>query len=147
MLVDYSERGFELLHRPLASAEREELYDVFRRVGEALAVEQLPLDHASWREDRARHLERDLVVGPYTAELRAAYRRALGAARYALLRRVQSMLAPGAVLAWTGERPSPLARSAVRGYRLVRRSAAARRMLHRALVPRPYVARVSALDE
>ena len=34
MLVDYSERAHRLLYGPLRAAEREELYAVFRRVGE-----------------------------------------------------------------------------------------------------------------
>src|SRR5215208_5414993 len=32
MLINYSERAHEVLHRPLTAAEREDLYDVFRRV-------------------------------------------------------------------------------------------------------------------
>src|SRR5215210_7802000 len=34
MLIDYSARAFEVLHRPLTHGEHEDLYDVFRRVGE-----------------------------------------------------------------------------------------------------------------
>lgn len=145
MLVDYSQRAYELLHRPLAPDECEELYDVFRRVGEALAVEELPPDYARWREDRARHLERDLVRGPYTAELNAAYRRELGAARYALLRAVQSVLLPRAVLAWTGQRPSQAVRVGIGAYRELAR-AGMRGVVRRVLVPGRYGGRVRGLD-
>lgn len=41
LLVDYSERAFETLHRCLTPAEREELYDVFRRVGAGLGLRQV----------------------------------------------------------------------------------------------------------
>src|SRR5206468_4290783 len=56
MLIDYSERAFELLHRPLTGGERADLYDVFRRVGEGLAIPDLPGTYDAWREDRRRHL-------------------------------------------------------------------------------------------
>ena len=94
LLVDYSERAFSALHRPLTPVEREELWAVFRRVGTGLAIPELPADHAAWRADRQRHLLRDLAVGPHTVALYDAYRRALGPWRHALLRQVQGALAP-----------------------------------------------------
>src|SRR5262245_54535024 len=42
MLIDYSERAYRLLHRPLTGPERAGLYDEFRRVGEGLAIPELP---------------------------------------------------------------------------------------------------------
>ena len=69
MLIDYSERAFDLLHRPLTGPERADLYDVFRRVGEGLAIPDLPETYDDWREDRRRHMERDLVHSDLTAEL------------------------------------------------------------------------------
>lgn len=145
MLVDYSQRGFELLHRRLTADECEELYDVFRRVGEALDVQALPPTYVAWREDRARHLARDLVTGPYTADLQAAYRRELGALRYGLLRQVQSVLVPAAVLAWTGQRPSTAVRVALGAYRVLARGWM-RRAAHRVLIPAAHVERVRRLD-
>ena len=50
MLIDYSERAFELLRRPLTGPERADLYDVFRRVGEGLAIPELPETYDAWRE-------------------------------------------------------------------------------------------------
>ena len=97
MLIDYSARAFEAGHRPLTAPEREELYTVFRRVGEGLGIPELPANHASWTSDRERHMERDLAYTTHTATLYSAYRRALGAARFALLRRVQGTLAPAHV--------------------------------------------------
>ena len=97
LLVDYSERAFQALHRPLAPDEQEELWDVFRRIGEGLGIPELPDGYAAWRVDRQLHLIRDLVFSERTAELNAAYRRHLGPWRYALLRQIQAALVPESV--------------------------------------------------
>lgn len=94
MLIDYSERVFAALYRPLTNDERAELYDVFLRTGEGLQIPDLPPDYATWQRDRQFHLERDLVVSAHTNALYKAYRRDLGPWRYVLLRQVQAILAP-----------------------------------------------------
>ena len=94
MLVDYSERAHQLLYRPLTAAEREELYAVFRRVGDGMKIEALPEDYEGWRADRRAHLERDLAYGRHTALLYRQYRRHLGGWRYRVLLEVQALLAP-----------------------------------------------------
>jgi uncharacterized protein (DUF2236 family) len=94
MLVDYSERAHRLLYGALSRAEREELYAVFKRVGEGLNVKALPEDYGSWRADRRAHMERDLAHGRHTALLYKSYRRHLGEWRYQLLLQVQALLVP-----------------------------------------------------
>jgi uncharacterized protein (DUF2236 family) len=94
MLVDYSERAHRLLRGPLSAAEREELYGVFRRVGEGLNIAGLPEDYGRWRGDRQAHLDRDLAYSRHTALLLEQYRRHLGAWRYQILLHVQALLAP-----------------------------------------------------
>ena len=94
MLIDYSERAFTLLHRPLTGPEQDELYDVFRRVGEGLAIPDLPGTYDAWREDRLLHIERDLVRSELTDELYRRYRQSIGRWRYEILLRVQSILVP-----------------------------------------------------
>jgi uncharacterized protein (DUF2236 family) len=94
MLVDYSERVHGLLRGPLSADEREELYAVFRRVGEGLNIRELPADYGGWREDRRAHLERDLAYTKHTALLYAQYRRHLGEWRYQVLLHAQALLAP-----------------------------------------------------
>ena len=94
MLIDYSERAHRLLRGPLSASEREELYAVFRRVGEGLNVKELPEGYVSWRADRRAHLGRDLAFSKHTALLYEQYRRHLGEWRYQLLRQVQGTLAP-----------------------------------------------------
>jgi uncharacterized protein (DUF2236 family) len=94
MLVDYSERAHRMLYGALTGPEREELYAVFRRVGEGLNVKELPDGYARWREDRRAHLERDLAHSRHTALLYGQYRRHLGEWRYQLLLQVQALLVP-----------------------------------------------------
>src|SRR5688572_14902398 len=89
MLIDYSERAHELLHRPLSDAERDELFDVFHRVGVGLRIPELPSSYAEWRGDRRRHLERDLEYSEYTKQLYEKYREHLGGWRYEILRLTQ----------------------------------------------------------
>ena len=94
MLVDYSERAHRMLYGGLSVQEREELYAVFKRVGEGLNVRALPEDYGRWREDRGAHMERDLAHGRHTALLYDSYRRHLGEWRYQLLLQVQALLVP-----------------------------------------------------
>ena len=94
LLVDYSERAFQTLHRPLSAAEQGELWEVFRRVGTGLGILELPSSYTEWRADRVQHLKRDLVFSEHTAALYTAYRHHLGPWRYLLLRQVQTLLVP-----------------------------------------------------
>ena len=94
MLIDYSERAHRMLYGSLSPAEREELYAVFRRVGEGLNVKALPGGYEQWRADRRGHLVRDLAYSKHTALLYEQYRRHLGEWRYQVLRGVQALLVP-----------------------------------------------------
>ncbi len=94
MLVDYSRRAFELLHRPLTGGEKTELYATFRRLGEMMHIPGLPTEYAEWQTDRRRHLERDLEHTVYTKDLYNRYRQHLGEWRYRLLLDVQALVVP-----------------------------------------------------
>ena len=63
MLIDYSERAHELLVGPLNAEAKDDLYDVFFRVGTGLGIPDLPSSYARWKIDREAHLRRDLVRG------------------------------------------------------------------------------------
>jgi hypothetical protein len=145
LLVDYSERAFAALHRALTPAERAELYAVFRRVGAGLAIPELPDDYAAWRADRERHLARDLAVSPHTGALYAAYRRALGPWRYALLRQVQGALAPARVRALLALPRRPWAAGLLPLYPALARGGLGP-VARRLLVPPAHLAAVRRLD-
>src|SRR5262249_38757751 len=97
MLIDYSERSCGLLRRPLTAPEKADLYDVFRQVGERLAIPELPETYDAWREDRRLHMERDLDRSPLTDALYERYRLHLGRWRYEVLLKVQGILVPDRV--------------------------------------------------
>lgn len=145
MLIDYSERAHQLLARPLDEAERQELYHVFRRVGEGLRIPDLPATYSDWRVDRDVHLHRDLFYGEGTAALYAQYRRQLGAWRYLLLLRVQSILSPEHVRGLLRLKRAEWMRPLLRLYPMLVR-AGMRSLIQRLLMPPKYLDAVRALD-
>lgn len=145
MLIDYSERAHETLVRPLTEDEQRELYDVFRRVGTGLGIPGLPATYADWRRDRDRHLRRDLARGEGTAALYAQYRKHLGAWRYHLLLRLQSLLTPAHVRGLLGLRRAAWLRPLVRLYPLLVR-AGLRSLIQWLLMPAAHLPAIRALD-
>jgi hypothetical protein len=145
MLIDYSERAFRLIERPLTPMEQEDLFDVFRRVGVGLGVMDLPVNYAAWQADRQRHLERDLLRSPYTTALYERYREHLGWWRYNTLLDVQALLVPPHVRQVLGLR-TPRAHGGVTAYRLLRRLGL-RTHLQRLMVPPEHLPAVQQLDQ
>ena len=118
MLIDYSERAYQMLHRPLTPAEQQDLYDVFYRVGTALHVTELPANYLEWRVDRQLHLERDLAYSQHTARLYESYRQHLGWWRYELVLQLQAALAPERVRQLLRLESAPLITTTLRAYGL-----------------------------
>jgi hypothetical protein len=145
MLIAYSERAYELLHRPLADAERDDLYGGFRRVGEGLAILGLPQTYREWRDDRLLHMERDLAYSDLTAELYRRYREHLGRWRYETLLGVQSVLAPEHVRRLLGLGRKRWMVPAIGAYRLAA-GAGLRPLVHRLVMPPEILPQVRALD-
>lgn len=94
LLIHYSEASFELLERPLTLTEKEELFDVFKRVGLRMGLTDLPGNYSEWRIRRKTHLEQDLEKSNYTEDLYKQYRKHLGPLRYFLLVESQKLVAP-----------------------------------------------------
>lgn len=145
MLIDYSERAYEVLARPLSAEERGELHDVFRRVGLGLGIPDLSLSYADWRVDRERHMLRDLVNSDGTKALYAQYRVHLGPWRYRLLLRGQSVLAPAHVRGLLGLKPDRTLRRLLRLYPAMVR-VGLRPLVQRLLMPPVHLAAVRRLD-
>lgn len=97
MLIDYSIRSFELLERPLKYAEKEEVYDVFLRVGKGMNLKELPSSFKTYESARQNHLEQHLHHGDFTKDLYRQYRKSLGVSRYLLLLQTQKLITPPAV--------------------------------------------------
>jgi len=94
MLIDYSIRSFELLERKLTADEKEEVFDVFYRVGTCMGITGLPVDYTDWQAMRKVHLQLDLLQSDFTIHLFNQYKKHLGWVRYQLLKQVQLLLVP-----------------------------------------------------
>ncbi|HNF03138.1 MAG TPA: oxygenase MpaB family protein [Ferruginibacter sp.] len=97
MLIHYSIASYELLERKLTEAEKEEVYDVFYRLGARMQLKELPANYDAWTASRQQHLETDLAKSDYTVDLYKQYRKHLGGFRYKLLIESQKMVVPGIV--------------------------------------------------
>jgi hypothetical protein len=51
MLIHYSIAAFEVLERQLSPIEKEEVFDVFYRVGSRMHLKDLPVNYEAWRKD------------------------------------------------------------------------------------------------
>lgn len=94
MLIHYSIASFELLERKLSLSEKEEVFDVFYRVGCRMHLKELPSTYAQWKVSRAAHIKSDLQQGDLTLDLFKQYKKHLGATRFWLLLETQKMLVP-----------------------------------------------------
>lgn len=85
MLIHYSIAAHELLEHKLSEEEKEEVYNVFYRVGVRMGVKDLPGDYHSWLPIREEHLQHDLQKSNYTLDLFKQYKKHLGTMRYKVL--------------------------------------------------------------
>ena len=145
MLIDYSERAHELLARSLSEDERDELYDVFFRVGTGLRITELPTSYRAWKADREVHMRRDLLHSDGTEALYARYREALGPWRFRVLLRIQALLAPDHVRGLLRLESSEWLRPVRRIYPMLVR-ARLQTVIQRILTPREYLPAVRNLD-
>ncbi|MEQ9437850.1 MAG: oxygenase MpaB family protein [Cyclobacteriaceae bacterium] len=97
MLIHYSIASYELLERKLSNEEKEEVYNVFYRVGERMGMPGLPPTYVKWLPVRDTHLREDLQQSEYTVDLFKQYRKHLGAMRYKVLVEGQKLLVPDRV--------------------------------------------------
>ncbi len=94
MLIHYSQASFELLERKMSDAEKEDLFDVFYRMGIRMGLKGLPANYNEWVIMRQEHLQQDLQKGNYTIDLYKQYRKHLGGLRYWLLKESQQLVVP-----------------------------------------------------
>ncbi|WP_255078832.1 oxygenase MpaB family protein [Lacihabitans sp. CCS-44] len=94
MLVAHTISAYELLHRTLSDDEKNEIYDVFSRVGLQMGIENLPENFVEWQVQRQAHLHQNYANSKLTMELFDAYRKHLGSLRFSILLAVQDMLLP-----------------------------------------------------
>jgi uncharacterized protein (DUF2236 family) len=94
MLIWYSIRSYEVLYDPLNETEKEEVFAVFYRVGLRMGLTKLPLTYTEWQQAHQEHIINDTIRSGLTTDLYKQYRKHLGAVRYSLLKKVQSLMIP-----------------------------------------------------
>lgn len=97
MLIHYSIAAHELLEENLSLEEKEEVYNVFYRVGKGMGLQNLPLTYTEWLPARAAHLAENLQQSTFTTDLFQQYRKHLGAIRYQALLEAQKLVVPPTV--------------------------------------------------
>jgi ER-bound oxygenase mpaB/B'/Rubber oxygenase, catalytic domain len=94
MLIHYSISAFELLERKLTDAEKEEVFEVFHRVGKRMQLKDLPQNYKDWLVVREQHLQENLLKSDFTTDLYKQYKKHLGLMRYAILLEGQKLVVP-----------------------------------------------------
>ncbi|AWH86437.1 DUF2236 domain-containing protein [Flavobacterium album] len=120
MLIDYSVRSFEVLERKLNKDEKQEVFDVFYRVGDRMGLKGLPETFQEWQIMRLHHMDHDMQHSIYTDDLFRQYRKHLGLVRYRILLESQSLIAPQIVREFLGFRRMSLLRPFIGTYKLAR---------------------------
>ena len=99
MLIYYSIASYELLRKKLTDEEKEEVYNVFYRVGVGMGLKELPLTFLEWLPVREAHLMADLQKSEYTEDLFKQYKKHLGVMRFRVLIEGQKLVVPDRVKA------------------------------------------------
>ncbi|HNP32710.1 MAG TPA: oxygenase MpaB family protein [Flavobacterium sp.] len=94
MLIHYSIASYELLERKLNKNEKEEVYNVFYRVGKRMGLKELPENYIQWLPIRESHLAENLKASKYTYDLFKQYKKHLGLMRYEVLIAAQKLVVP-----------------------------------------------------
>lgn len=145
MLIDYSIRSFEILERKLSVAEKEEVFKVFKRVGEKMKLKELPEDWKAFERMRKTHLQQHLYNGDYTKDLFHQYRKHLGLLRYQLLLETQILVVPDIARKYLGLRRFSFLSLLITPYKLSKKLRLDR-LLKALLLPSDYKDEIRALD-
>ena len=74
MLIHYSVASYELLERKLTAQEKDDLYDVFLRMGSRMHISELPSTYPDWEMSHEQHLQADLVKSDLSIDLFKQYK-------------------------------------------------------------------------
>jgi uncharacterized protein (DUF2236 family) len=145
LLIDYSIRSFELLERKLELSEKQEVFDVFFRVGIRMGLRGLPQSFRTWEIMRQEHLEENLIKGHFTEDLFRQYRKHLGAIRYQILLEAQTLVVPEKVRQMLHFRKKSLMNTLIGLYKISRKIKADQ-LLKALILPSKYQKQIKELD-
>jgi hypothetical protein len=97
MLIHYSIAAYELLEAKLTEPDKEEVYNVFYRVGMRMGLKDLPPTYTDWLPVREVHLMDNLQESKYTKDLFKQYKKHLGTFRFRVLIEGQKLVCPNRV--------------------------------------------------
>lgn len=145
MLIHYSIASYELLENKLKPEEKEEVFNVFYRVGTRMGLKQLPPTYAEWLPDRKAHLKENLKQSEYTIDLFHQYKKQLGAFRFKLLLEGQKLVVPERVKALLHFGDFSLLTPVLPIYKICR-FLKLDRLLSKLLLPAKYKVQINELD-
>ena len=145
MLIDYSIRSYELLERKLSDSEKEEVFQVFYRMGSRMGVKDLPQNFQQWLIMRHSSLHENMLNGDFTKDLYKQYKKHLGWFRYLILKQAQILLVPDKVNELLGLGKNPLSIPILNLYKLSR-IIRLKSMLKNLILPSAYRKEILALD-
>jgi hypothetical protein len=145
MLIHYSIASYELLETKLNDEEKEEVYNVFYRVGVRMGLKELPATYVEWLPVRHTHLVEDLQKSEYTADLFKQYKKHLGAMRFKVLVEGQKLVVPDRVKELLSFSDFSLLTPVVPVYK-ISRLMKMDWMLKNILLPSDYKDQINALD-
>ncbi len=146
MLIHYSIASFELLERRLTKEEKEEVFDVFFRVGSRMGLTGLPENYEGWILMHEEHLQNDLRKSEYTIDLFKQYRKNLGGVRYVILKEGQKLVVPQRVRELLGFSSFSFLSPVVPLYKLSR-SLKLDWLIKSAILPGDYKEQIRKLDQ
>jgi hypothetical protein len=94
MLIHYSIAAYELLEQKLNDEEKEEVFNIFYRVGIRMGLIDLPHTYKDWLPVRQAHLQENLQLSKYTIDLFQQYKKHLGPLRFWVLVEGQKLVVP-----------------------------------------------------
>lgn len=145
MLIDYSIRSYEILEKKLSSPEKEEVFQVFYRVGQRMNLTALPANYTEWLQARYEHLENDLLKSDFTMDLYKQYKKHLGPVRFKLLLEGQILVVPQKVKDVLQLGSFSLLTPVLGLYKILRK-VRLDWFLKSAILPKEYKAEIKALD-
>jgi hypothetical protein len=77
--------------------EKQEIFDVFYRLGERMGLKELPTSYGEWLIARKQHMINDLERSSYTSDLFDQYKKHLGTMRFKILIEAQKLVVPSTV--------------------------------------------------
>ncbi|WP_428665776.1 oxygenase MpaB family protein [Runella sp.] len=145
MLIDYSIRSFELLERKLTPEEKEDIFDVFYRVGSGMGISGLPTNFHSWQQMREEHIQEHLLASAFTVDLYRQYKKHLGTIRFFILKQAQILVVPQRVNKLLRLGNTPIFASVIITYKFLR-FLKVENYLKNMLLPEAYKPQIAALN-